>query len=121
MYKIRNTNTGVCVGMTEAPNYIKKAENGCYVLCPEPEASGIAFEGEVFHLLGKEALEGVDTVALEEVDGGMEFFNAQASTAEQLAQADETAIELYEAQAVQDEINAAQDDALIELYEMIGG
>ena len=121
MYKIRNTGTGASVGMTEAPNYIKKAENGCYVLCPEPEASGIAFEGEVFHLLGRDGLEDVDTVVLEEVDGGMEIFNTQASTAEQLAQADETSIELYEAQAAQNEINAAQDDALIELYEMIGG
>lgn len=27
---------GGSVGMTEAPTYIKQAENGCYVLCPEP-------------------------------------------------------------------------------------
>lgn len=121
MFRITRTSSGACIGMTEAPNYIKQAENGSYVLCSEPEASGIAFLGAAYHILGRTALEGAETVALEEVDGGMEFFNTQATTVEQLAQADETAIELYEAQAAQDEINAAQDDALIELYEMIGG
>ena len=38
---------GESVGMTEAPNYIKLTENGSYNLCPEPEASGIVFEGKV--------------------------------------------------------------------------
>ena len=73
MYKIRNTGTGASVGMTEAPNYIKKAENGCYVLCPEPEASGIAFEGTPYRLLGRESPEGMgvlDIVMLEETDAG---------------------------------------------------
>ena len=31
---------GTQLGMTEALSYIKKAKNGCYVLCSEPEASG---------------------------------------------------------------------------------
>ena len=62
--------------MTEAPNYIKLTENGSYNLCPEPEASGIAFAGKVYHLLGREAMEGVDTVMLEEVDAGGEIGKA---------------------------------------------
>ena len=33
MFKI--TKDGATVAMTEAPNYIKQAENGCFVLCPE--------------------------------------------------------------------------------------
>lgn len=32
---------GASIGLTENLNYIKQAENGCYVLCPEPDASGI--------------------------------------------------------------------------------
>lgn len=52
-------------------------------------------------------------------------FNNKAETdrklAENLAEADETAIELYEAQAEQEAINAAQDEALIEIYEMMEG
>ena len=67
---------GASLGMTEAPNYIKQAENGSYILCPEPEASGIAFAGNVYHLLGREDLEGVETVMLEETDAGTEIVKA---------------------------------------------
>jgi hypothetical protein len=67
---------GECIGMTEAPNYIRQAENGSYILCPEPEASGIAFAGNVYHLLGREELEGAETVMLEETDAGTEIVKA---------------------------------------------
>ena len=74
MFKI--TKNGESLGMTEAPNYIKLTENGSYNLCPEPEASGIAFAGKVYHLLGRAAMEGVDTDMLEEVDAGDEIVKA---------------------------------------------
>lgn len=74
MYRI--IKDGASIGMTEAPNYIKKAANGCYNLCSEPEASGIVFSGTVYHLLGREELDGVETVALEETDAGVEIVNA---------------------------------------------
>ena len=69
----RITKNGVSIGMTEAPNYIRKAENGSFVLCPEPEASGIAISGVPYRLLGREAPEGMgklDAVMLEETDAG---------------------------------------------------
>ena len=72
----RISKDGVSLGMTEAPNYIKQAENGSYILCPEPEASGIAFSGKVYHLLGREVMEGVETVVLEETDAGAEIVKA---------------------------------------------
>ena len=68
MYKI--IKDGTAIGMTEAPNYIKQHENGCFVLCPEPEASGIAFAGTAYHLLGREELPDTKSVMLEEVDAG---------------------------------------------------
>ena len=34
---------GTQLGMTEALSYIKKAKNGCYILCSEPEAFGHCF------------------------------------------------------------------------------
>lgn len=71
MFKI--TRNGESLGMTEAPNYIKLTENGSYNLCPEPEASGIAFEGTPYRLLGRESPEGMgvlDIVMLEETDAG---------------------------------------------------
>ena len=73
---LKITRNGESLGMTEAPNYIKLTENGSYNLCPEPEASGIAFAGKVYHLLGRAAMEGVDTVMLEEVDAGDEIVKA---------------------------------------------
>ena len=59
--------------MTEALTYIKTAANGCYVLCPEPEASGIVFSGVIYHLPGRPELAGADTVAVEVVDAGAEI------------------------------------------------
>lgn len=70
---------GACIGMTEAPNYIKQAQNGSYVLCPEPEASGIAFNGVVYHLLGRDPLGDAETVMLEETDAGTEITQATAT------------------------------------------
>lgn len=72
----RITKGGVTVGMTESPNYIRQQENGCFALCPEPLASGIVFEGTVYHLMGRDALEGVETVMLEETDAGAEITKA---------------------------------------------
>ena len=74
MFKI--TKNGASIGMTEAPNYIKQSRNGSYVICPEPEASGIAFNGVVYHLLGRTPMEGLETVMLEETDAGAEIVKA---------------------------------------------
>ena len=71
MYRV--IKDGVILGMTESPTYIKKAENGCFNLCPEPEAQGIAFEGTPYHLIGREAMEGTEDVLLEGTDAGAEI------------------------------------------------
>lgn len=70
---------GASVGMTEAPNFIRQQENGCFALCPEPMASGIVFEGTVYHLLGRDALDGAESVVLEETDAGAEITKANAT------------------------------------------
>ncbi len=75
MYRI--IKDGVSVGMTETPNYIRQQENGCYALCPEPLAAGIAFEGAVYHLSGRDGLEGVETVILQKTDAGTEIKKAR--------------------------------------------
>ena len=72
----RITKGGVTVGMTESPNYIRQQENGCFALCPEPLASGVVFEGTVYHLMGRDTLEGAETVLLEETDAGTEITKA---------------------------------------------
>ena len=79
MYKI--TRGGAFLGMTEAPTYIKQSEDGCFILCPEPEASGISYAGTVYHLLGREAIEGAETVAVQNVDAGAEITETNAAMA----------------------------------------
>ena len=43
MYKI--IENGDTLAMTEAPTYVRRADNGCFVLCAEAEATGIAHAG----------------------------------------------------------------------------
>ena len=70
---------GANIGLTENLNYIKQAENGCYVLCPERDASGIVFEGTPYHLLGRDEMEGLETVGLEMTDAGKEITSTSAT------------------------------------------
>ena len=78
MYKI--IKDGETVAMTEAPNYIRMAGNGCRILCPAEEAEGIAHGGQVFHLMGRPDLEGAAaTIMLEETDAGSEITRAAAT------------------------------------------
>lgn len=79
MFKI--IKDGTSLGMTEAPTYVRQAENGCFVLCQEGQATGIAYGGTVYHLLGREALEGAESVILEEMDAGAEIQAAGESAA----------------------------------------
>ena len=81
MFKI--TKDGATMAMTEAPNYIKQAENGCFVLCPAAEATGIAHNGTVYPLLGRPDMAGAEiTVMLEETDAGAEIQAASVSATE---------------------------------------
>ena len=79
MFKI--IKDGTSLGMTEAPTYVRQAENGCFVLCQEGQATGIAYGGTVYHLLGREALEGAESVILEDTDAGAEIQAAGESAA----------------------------------------
>ena len=74
MFRIIKAGAGI--GLTENLNYIKKAENGCYILCPEHDASGIVFEGVAYHLLGRAAMNELETVSLEQTDAGSEITKA---------------------------------------------
>ena len=79
MFKI--IKDGTSLGMTEAPTYVRQAENGCFVLCQEGQATGIAYGGTVYHLLGREALESAESVILEAADAGAEIQAAGESAA----------------------------------------
>lgn len=74
MYKI--IKDGTLLAMTEAPNYIKRQENGCNVLCDAAEAQGIAYGGKAYHIMGRPDLPEVETIILEETDAGVEVVKA---------------------------------------------
>lgn len=70
MFKIKSE-SGSEIGMTEAPNYILRAANGCFNLCSEADAQGICFSGKVYNLVGHEPMGETDgTVLLEQIDAG---------------------------------------------------
>lgn len=71
MYRI--VKDGAALALIEAPTYVRQAGNGCFVLCQEDQATGIAYGGTVYHLLGREAVEGAESVILEETDAGEEI------------------------------------------------
>ena len=108
MYKL--SRNGESLGMTEALTYVKTAANGCYVLCPEPEASGIVFAGVVYHLPGRPELAGTDTVAVEVVDAGSEIkaVNDTVTTTAKISGQMQVATRLY----VQATTNIDDDTAL---------
>jgi hypothetical protein len=76
MYRI--IKDGESIGLTESPTYIKQAENGCYVLCPEHDASGIVFEGTVYRLIGRDGMEDLPPIMAQAMDGGSELSAARA-------------------------------------------
>ena len=80
MYRI--VKDGAELALIEAPSYVRQAGNGCFVLCQEAEAAGIAYNGTVYHLLGREILEGAESVILEAADAGVEIQAARESAAQ---------------------------------------
>ena len=46
MFRIIKAGAGI--GLTENLNYIKKAENGCYILCPEHDLKEIINQGYIW-------------------------------------------------------------------------
>lgn len=62
---------GVVVALTDELRFVRKHNNGCFIQVDEENAQGIAMGGKVYHLLGKEKIEGVeDTVGYSAIDGG---------------------------------------------------
>lgn len=70
MYSVIKDN--IEIGIIENPRFIRLQENGTYALCDKKDAQGIAFADTVYHVYGMPeiAREGVESVALEEFDGG---------------------------------------------------
>ena len=68
MYEI--IKDGAVLALTESPNYIRLHPDGFYILCEQTEAQGVALNGIPYHLFGRTAMEGLETVVLAETDAG---------------------------------------------------
>lgn len=80
MYKIVKASDGTVLALTEDVTYIKKADNGCYILCPEPDASGISYAGTPYQLLDRDPMgDDLESVILEPTDIGGWIMEAKAA------------------------------------------
>lgn len=80
MYKIVKASDGTVLALTEDVTYIKKADNGCYIICPEPDASGIYYAGTPYHLLGRDPMgDDLESIMLEQTDIGSWIMEAKAA------------------------------------------
>lgn len=78
--KIIKASDGTVLALTEDVTYIKKADNGCYILCPEPDASGISYAGMPYHLLDRDPMgDDLESVILEPTDIGGWIMEAKAA------------------------------------------
>ena len=68
MYEI--IKDGAVLALTESPNYIRLHPDGFYILCEQSEAQGVALYGTPYHLFGRAAMDGLETVVLAETDAG---------------------------------------------------
>lgn len=71
MYKIINFDTGEMIGWVETPTYIHLGKNGCYQMCAEKDAQGIAYNSVPYNLFEKTSMGDLPTVILREADGGV--------------------------------------------------
>lgn len=65
MYRIITTD-GTELGITDSVLFIKRSAEGTFIEAPRGDATGIAFEGNPYNLLGHEDIAGVSTVILAE-------------------------------------------------------
>lgn len=65
MYKIMLNETVLATVTT--PVWVKKQDNGSFALTGEDTAQGLVVDGTVYHVSGKPAIDGAETVILGEI------------------------------------------------------
>lgn len=99
MYRIINFDTGEEIGITEYPNYILLGKNGCYQMCDEKDAQGVAFESTPYNLVNKDSMGDLPAVVVRKVDAGSEVDALKAenkSLSDQLTQSQLALCDVYE-------------------------
>lgn len=65
MYQI--IKDGTVLATVTSPVWVRKQDNGSYGLCSEVDAQGVVLDGTVYHMDGRDELEGTETVVLGEI------------------------------------------------------
>ena len=96
MYKLMLD--GVLLGYTEKLNYIKRANNGCFVMADKADAQGLVYKSTPYSRFGKPRLGGNPFVSVVEVDVDelTAMIDAQAANLDYVMMMTDTAIPVVE-------------------------
>lgn len=72
MYRIIRIN-GTELGITDCINYIKVQPNGCFTITTKEDATGIAYRGVAYNLVGYNNIANTESVIISEIDIGYIF------------------------------------------------
>lgn len=73
MYRIIKVSDGTEIGVTDAVEFIRYGNSGCFVPASQENAIGVAYDGVPYNLIGSDEIEDADTVVVSKVDGGAEL------------------------------------------------
>lgn len=77
MYRIIKID-GTELGLTDEVEYIRVNDNtGNFIPCKIEEATGVAFNGVAYGMIGRSGVVGEDTVVVSKIDGGDSIFALQ--------------------------------------------
>ena len=64
---VSNVQRRSCTGNSYEPCLGQKQDNGSYGLCSEQEAQGVVIEGTVYHVEGRDELDGTESILVTEI------------------------------------------------------
>lgn len=70
MYRIIKVSDGTEIGVTDAIEFIRYGNSGCFVPADQKHAIGVAVNSVPYNLVGHDEIEGAETVVVSEIDGG---------------------------------------------------
>lgn len=81
MYRIIKVSDGTEIGVTDAVEFIRYGNSGCFVPASQENAIGVAYNGVPYNLVGSNEIEGADTVVVSKIDAA-EIMKEMASYSE---------------------------------------
>ena len=70
MYRIIKVSDGTEIGVTDTIEFIRYGNSGCFDPADQKHAIGVAVNSVPYNLVGRDEIEGAETVVVSEIDGG---------------------------------------------------